>query len=138
MIDTEFSGLNVAGEWESTPEKLMAGQEKEMTHIGEMTLEELENATLEIKTRGNPSWRMKVSGGHRIRFVLDSSAVKTILPKGAVPGMEVRKAKSPGGAFRVGNGEVIPNLGEAKVIGNAAIRQSPMKMTAQGHKSHNF
>ena len=28
------------------PEKSMAGQEKEMKHIGEMTLEELENEVL--------------------------------------------------------------------------------------------
>ena len=45
--------------------------------------------------------------------------------------MEVKKRKSTGGAFRVANGEVIPNLGEAKVSGSAAIGQSHMNMTAQ-------
>lgn len=49
----------------------------------------------------------------------------------AVPGMEVRKGKSSGGAIRVANGEVIPNLGGANVSGNAAIGRSPMEMTAQ-------
>jgi hypothetical protein len=131
MIDAEFSDLNVAGEWESIPEKSVTRQNEEMKHVGEMTLEELESAILEIKTKDNPSWKMKVSGGHRIRFVLDSGAVKTILPKGAIPGMEVKKGKTTGGAFRVANGEVIPNLGEAKISGHAVIGQSPMKMTAQ-------
>ena len=62
---------------------------------------------------------------------MDSGAVNTMLPKGAIPGMEVRKGKSTGVDFRVANSEVILNLGEAKVSGSAATGQSPMKMTAQ-------
>ena len=57
-------------------------------------MEKLEDAILEIKTKDNPSWKMNVSGGHMIRFVLDSGGAKTILPKGALPGMEVKKGKS--------------------------------------------
>ena len=34
-------------------------------------------------------WRKKISGGHRLRFVLDSGAVKTIVPKDAIPGMKI-------------------------------------------------
>ena len=102
-----------------------------MDHIGEINLEELEDAILEIKTKDNPSRKMMVSGGHRIRFVLDSSAVKTILPKGAVPGLEVKKGQSSGGAFRVANAEAILNLGEEKVSRHAVTGQSPTKMTAQ-------
>ena len=44
--------------------------------------------------------------------------------------MEVKKRKSTGGAFRVANRDVIANVGEAKVSGNAVTWQSPMKMTA--------
>lgn len=55
MIDSEFSGRSVLGESEPIPDKSMAEQKTEMTHLGEMTLEELENAILEIKRRDNPS-----------------------------------------------------------------------------------
>ena len=74
---------------------------------------------------------MKASGGNRSRVVLDPGAVKTILPKRSIPGMEVKKGQTMGRAFRVANGEVIPDLAVAKVLGNAAIRHSPMKMNAQ-------
>ena len=132
MIDEEFNVLNVTREWESIPEQTStAGQGQGTTGINEITLGELESAILQIKTREDSSWTLKVSGGHRIRFVLDSGAVNTILPKGAFPGMEVRKGKSAGGDFRVANSEVIPDVGEARVSGSAATRQSPMKMTAQ-------
>ena len=38
-----------------------------------------------------PKWRTKISGGHRLRFVLDSGAVRTIVPPEAIPGMKVQK-----------------------------------------------
>ena len=69
MLDSELNDLNMAGEWESIPEKSMAGQKHEMKHIGEMTLEELENAILEIKTNEDPSWKMKVSGATELVFL---------------------------------------------------------------------
>ena len=53
-------------------------------------------------------WRKKIQGGHRLKFVLDSGAVKTIVPKDAIPGMKLDKSK--GGSFRVADGTVIPNL----------------------------
>ena len=82
-----------------------------------MTLEELQEAILEVQKKGNPSWRMKTSKGHRIRLVLDSGATRTIFPKDAIPGMKVQKGKSTGGSFRVANGQEIPNLGEARISG---------------------
>ena len=66
MIDAEFNDLNVAGDWDPIPEKSVAEPRHEKRTIDEMTLKELENAILEIKTKDNPSWRMKVSGGNRI------------------------------------------------------------------------
>ena len=109
----------------------MGGLEKDRRAIDEITLEELENAIAEIKMEEIPSWRLKVSRGHMLFFVLDPGASETILPKGAILGVEVKGGKSIGGAFRVAKGGVIPNLGEAKVPGNVVIGESPMKLTAQ-------
>ena len=44
--------------------------------------------------------------------------------------MEFKKGTA-GATFRVASGEIIPNLGEAKVSGSAVICEGPMKMTAQ-------
>ena len=77
-----------------------------------------------------PTWRKKIVGGNRIRFVLDSGAVKTIIPKNAIPGA---KLKSTGGgkSFRVANGKVIPNLGSTVVGGKVARNGNQVKFTAQ-------
>ena len=60
-------------------------------------------------------WRETIDGGYRVRFVMDSGAAKTIVPSDAIPGMKMRK--SNGGSFRMANGNVIPNRGEAEVKG---------------------
>ena len=77
-----------------------------------------------------PTWRKKIVGGNRIQFVLDSGAVKTIIPKNAIPGA---KLKSTGGgkSFRVANGKVIPNLGSTVVGGKIARNGNQVKFTAQ-------
>ena len=33
------------------------------------------------KLASNPTWRKKIRGGYRVKFVLDSGAVKTIIPR---------------------------------------------------------
>ena len=77
----------------------------------------------------NQTWRKKIPGGHRIKFVLDSGAVKTIVPKDAIPGMKVDKSK--GGSFLVASGEVLPNLGSTKIEGVGTLSGSPMKIGTQ-------
>ena len=85
-------------------------------------------ATVERARKDRP-WRKKIQGGHRLKFVLDSGAVKTIAPKDAIPGMKLDKSK--GGSFRVANGDVIPNLGSAKLKGNGTIGGSPLQIGTQ-------
>ena len=64
MTDSEFNDLSVAGEWEATrDDKSKAGQGKAKKGIDEMTLEELENAILEIRTRDSPPWRAQEDTG---------------------------------------------------------------------------
>ena len=82
-----------------------------------------------ISTSSNPPWRKKKSGGQRLKFVLDSGAVKTIIPKDAVPGMRLDKSK--GGSFRVASGNVIPNLGSTRLDGTGTLNGSPMKISTQ-------
>ena len=41
----------------------------------------------------NPTWRKKVQGGHRLKFVLVSMVLKTIALADAIPGMTLDKAK---------------------------------------------
>ena len=43
-----------------------------------------------------------------MKFVLDSGAVKTIIPKNAISGVKI--GRSNGGPFRVASGDVHPNL----------------------------
>ena len=62
--------------------------------------------------------------------MLDSGAVKTIVPPDAIPGMKVSKMNS-GGSFRVANGQVIPNHGIVKIEGRGSINNNPMKMNSQ-------
>ena len=81
------------------------------------------------KGNSNPPWRKKIPGGHRIKFVLDSGAVKTIVPKDALPDMKLDKRK--GGSFRVASGEVLPNLGSTKLKGVGTLSGSPMTIGTQ-------
>jgi hypothetical protein len=81
------------------------------------------------KPTSTPTWRKKIYGGHRLKFVLDSGAVKTIVPKDAIPGLTVDKSK--GGSFRVASGEVLPNLGSTKIKGVGALSGSPMTIGTQ-------
>ena len=84
------------------------------------------NAQSAIKDK---PWREKIQGGHRLKSVLDPRAVKTIVPKDAIPGMKLDKSK--GGSFRVANGDVIPNLGSTKLKGNGTIGGSPLQIGTQ-------
>ena len=70
---------------------------------------EVPKSTPKTKQASTWTWRKKTLGGHRFKFVLDSGAVKTIVPKDAIPGMKLGKSK--GGSFRVASGEVLLNLG---------------------------
>ena len=81
------------------------------------------------KGNSNPTWRKKIQGGHRIKFVLDSGAVKTIVPKDAIPGTKLDKSK--GGSFRVASGEILPNLGQTKLKGKGTLSGSPMEIGTQ-------
>jgi len=81
------------------------------------------------RINANPPWRKKITGGHRLKFVLDSGAVKTILPKDALPGMKIDRSK--GGSFRVASGDVIPNIGSTKLIGTGALNGNPTKIITQ-------
>ena len=64
-----------------------------------------------------------------MKFVLDSGIARTIVPKVATPGMELRK--SNGGSFRAEIGEVIPNLACSTLEGTDTLNRSPSKMCAQ-------
>ena len=81
------------------------------------------------KRNSNPAWRKTIDGGHRLKFVLDSGAVKTIIPKDAIPGMRIDRKE--GHSFRVANGDVIPNLGSTKLEGFGTLNGSPMKIGTQ-------
>ena len=74
-----------------------------------------------------PEWRTKIVGGHRVTFVLDSGAVRTISPPGAVPGVEVYQTKLTGKNFRSASGHLIPNLGEAEVKGSVMGQKTAFK-----------
>jgi hypothetical protein len=61
---------------------------------------------------------------------MDSGAVKTIVPLGAIPGMVVKQTRNTGKTFRVANGQEIPNQGETKIEGQSVESQA-MRITAQ-------
>ena len=62
------------------------------------------------KSAGEQTWRKEVQAGGGLLFVLGSGPVRTILPKGAIPGMELGQSK--GDSFRAAGGEVILRLGD--------------------------
>ena len=64
-----------------------------------------------------------------MKFVLDSGAVKAVVPKDAIPNMKIDKSR--GGSFRVASGEVLPNLGSTKLKGVGTLSGSPMTIGTQ-------
>ena len=76
-----------------------------------------------------PKWRKKIDGGYRLRFVMDSGAAKTIVPREAIPGMRMGRSKRV--SFRMANGNVIPNLGETEIKGLGAVNSHPHKFGTQ-------
>ena len=45
--------------------------------------------------------------------------------------MRIRRGRSTGGALRVANGQLIPNVGESKIQGTGSTNGNQMEMTAQ-------
>ena len=63
-------------------------------------------------------------------MVMESGAVKAIVPPGAIPGMSIKHTRHTGKTFRVANGNEIPNQGETKIKGRSVEGQA-MAITAQ-------
>ena len=84
----------------------------------------------EVNQGLEPGWRKKIQGGYRLTLVMDSGAVKTIVPPGAIPGMPIKQTRHTGKTFRVANGNEIPNQGETKIKGRSVEGQA-MAITAQ-------
>ena len=84
---------------------------------------------------GNPdqfilSGDPKSKGATTLQIVLDSGAVRTIVPPNAIPGMTMRKMAS-GGSFIVSNEWMIPNQGEVEMEGRGTLNQNPMRIQSQ-------
>ena len=62
-------------------------------------------------------------------MVMDSGAVKTIVPRRTIPGMKVEITKDTGKNFRAANGGLIPNEGQTKIKGKT--RAGDLKLIAQ-------
>ncbi len=77
-----------------------------------------------------PTWRSKTAKGYKIKLVMDSGCITTIVPPKAIPGMKVAKTKDTGKNYRVANGELVPNEGATKLIGET-IDGDGMAITAQ-------
>ena len=58
----------------------------------------------EVNQKLEPNWRKKIQGGYRLTLVMDSGAVKTIMPPESIPGMVVKRTRNTGKTFRVANG----------------------------------
>ena len=84
----------------------------------------------EVEERLEPAWRRKMAKGYRIKMVVDSGCITTIVPPEAIPGMKVVKTKDTGKNYRVANGELVPNEGATKLIGET-IKGDGMAITAQ-------
>ena len=76
---------------------------------------------LVVNQRLEPGWRRKIQGGHKLTLVMDSGAVKTIVPQSTIPGMTVKKTEHSGKYFRAANGGKIPNKGATTIKGNPAM-----------------
>ena len=77
-----------------------------------------------------PTWRKRMAKGYKIKMVMDSGCITTIVPPKAIPGMKVAKTKDTGKNYRVANGELVPNEGATKLIGET-INGDGMAITAQ-------
>ena len=143
MIEEEAHDLNAADEEQSKADDF---DERGLSESAKKKLEERKKkkkTPSENSKEGNPTetlaagerkglepkWRKKIEGGYRLRFVMDSGAAKTIVPRDAIPGMKVKK--STGGSFRMANGNVIPNLGDSIIKGLGAINAHPTKIGTQ-------
>ena len=104
-----------------------AADEKKKT-IEAKKASERNNPAADAGSSAKP-WKKKITGGHRLKFVLDSGAVKTIVPKDALPNMKLDKSK--GGSFRVASGGILPNLGSTKIEGVGTIGGHPIKIGTQ-------
>jgi hypothetical protein len=98
-------------EWEPIGEKIVLG---EIDEVGGL----------------EPTWRKKMANGHSIKLVMDSGCITTIVPPKAIPAMKVAKTKDTGKNYRVANGELVPNEGATKLIGET-INGDKMAITAQ-------
>ena len=78
-----------------------------------------------------PGYRKKIKDGYRLTFVMDSGAVKTIVPPAALPNLNIKKTVHTGKTFRVANGQEILNLGETTIIGTNPINGGKMKFNSQ-------
>jgi hypothetical protein len=88
--------------------------------------------TFNLKNQGlEPGYRKKIKDGYRLTFVMDSGAVKTIIPPTALPNLDIKKTANTGKSFRVANGQEIPNLGQTTIIGNNPVSGSSMKFKSQ-------
>ena len=83
-----------------------------------------------LEAQDKPTWRKRIKDGHRVTYLLDSGAGKTIGPTNLVPRMKLHKTKHSGSTFRVANGNTIPNLGEVKLEGKAS-NGNPIKIKTQ-------
>ena len=63
-------------------------------------------------------------------MVMDSGAVKTVVPPMTLPELTIRHTRNTGKMFRVANGQEIPNQGETK-IGGQSVQGRAMRITAQ-------
>ena len=88
--------------------------------------------TMQLKSQGlEPGYRKKIKDGYRLTFVMDSGAVKTIVPPDALPKLDIKKTANTGKTFRVANGQEIPNLGETIITGTNPTYGGRMKFTSQ-------
>jgi hypothetical protein len=124
MID-EIQDVDAAEDEKKKKSELEA---KRFAQRGNLRVSIDPKAVIENALKDKP-WRKKIQGGHRLKFVLDSGAVKTIVPKDAIPGMKLDKSK--GGSFRAANGEVFPNLGSTKLKGTGTLGGSPLQIGTQ-------
>ena len=63
-------------------------------------------------------------------MVMDSGAIKTIVPNNTVPNMTIKETKDTGRNFRAANGGLIPNEGETTIKGKSELGNK-IKMKAQ-------
>ena len=89
--------------------------EESVLNINEKETENALTGLQNSKVNNPPTWRKKITRGHRLKFILSLGAVKAIVPKDATPDMKVDKSK--GGSFRIADGDVILNLGSTRLEG---------------------